>query len=52
MDLQDVGCGGMDWIALAQDRDWKGYVVKHNYVNWDFLMTTLDNYMFQPPTGQ
>ena len=33
MDLQDVGCGGMDWIALAQDRDWKGYVVKHNYVN-------------------
>jgi hypothetical protein len=21
MDLQKVGCGGMDWIALAQDRD-------------------------------
>jgi hypothetical protein len=21
MDLQDVGCGGMDWIGLAQDRD-------------------------------
>jgi hypothetical protein len=21
MDLQEVGCGGMDWIALAQDRD-------------------------------
>jgi hypothetical protein len=20
MDLQEVGCGGMDWIALAQDR--------------------------------
>jgi len=20
-DLQEVGCGGMDWIALAQDRD-------------------------------
>jgi len=20
MDLQDVGCGGMDWIVLAQDR--------------------------------
>jgi len=21
MDLQKVGCGGMDWISLAQDRD-------------------------------
>ena len=21
MDLQGVGCGGMDWIDLAQDRD-------------------------------
>jgi hypothetical protein len=21
MDLQDVGCGVMDWIELAQDRD-------------------------------
>ena len=21
MDLQEVGCGGMDWIVLAQDRD-------------------------------
>ena len=21
MDLQDVGCGDMDWIVLAQDRD-------------------------------
>jgi hypothetical protein len=21
MDLQDVGCEGMDWIKLAQDRD-------------------------------
>jgi hypothetical protein len=22
MDLQEVECGGMDWIGLAQDRDW------------------------------
>jgi hypothetical protein len=25
MDLQEVGCGGMDWIKLAQDR-WRALV--------------------------
>jgi len=27
MDLQEVGCGGMDWIELAKDGDrWRAFV--------------------------
>jgi hypothetical protein len=27
VDLQEVGCGGMDWIDLAQDRNrWQALV--------------------------
>jgi len=26
MDFQEVGCGGVDWIELAKDRDKWGYL--------------------------
>ena len=35
-------------VCVCVCENWKGYAVKHNYVNYDVLMTILDNYMFLP----
>ena len=40
MDLQEVGCGYMDWIGLAQDRD-----------RWRTLVSTVMNLRFRKMRG-
>jgi hypothetical protein len=41
MDLQEVGCGSVDWIGLTQDMDWIGLTQDRD--RWRALVSAVMN---------
>ena len=49
MDLQELGCGGMDWIELAEDRNSCGALV--NFGNEPSIFIKCGEFLDKLKTG-